>query len=70
MISLNKYHSINGEYVSNSLIQELTESELSNNLSKNLLRDGYVLMRNIYKKNDIQKNEYRNIKNQQDHTAV
>lgn len=54
MISLNKNHSINGKYVSNSLIQELTESKTSDNLSKNLLRDGYVFIRKVYRKNDIQ----------------
>ena len=37
------------------LFQDLTEStETSDNLSKNLLRDGYVFIRKVYRKNDIQ----------------
>lgn len=53
MINLKKRNSINGELVPSHLIKELKISKTSDNLSENLKRDGYLFLRNVYKKEDI-----------------
>ena len=46
-------NSINKQLIPNHLIKELNVSKISDDLKHNLLKDGYLLIRNIYSKGDI-----------------
>ena len=46
-------YSINKQLIPNYLIKELNVSKISDDLKHNLLKDGYLFIRNIYNKGDI-----------------
>ena len=46
-------YSINKQSIPNYLIKELNISKTSDDLKHNLLKDGYLFIRNIYNKEDI-----------------
>jgi len=46
-------YSINKQLIPNYLIKELNVSKMSDDLKHNLLKDGYLFIRNIYNKEDI-----------------
>ena len=46
-------YSINKQLIPNHLIKELNVSKMSDDLKHNLLKDGYLFIRNIYSKEDI-----------------
>tara|TARA_A100001011_G_scaffold397214_1_gene497521 strand:+ start:338 stop:1252 length:915 start_codon:yes stop_codon:yes gene_type:complete len=49
-----KTFSLNEKFIPHHLIKELTVSKTSDDLSKKILKDGYIFIRNIYKKDDIE----------------
>ena len=62
MIKSIRPYSINKQLIPSHLIKELNVSKISDDLKNNLLKDGYLFIRNIYKKEDIKNAQNRILK--------
>ena len=57
-----KTYSINNQLIPSHLIKYLNVSKISDNLPKNLLRDGYLFIRDVYKMEDVENARKRVLK--------
>mgnify|MGYP001207139474 FL=1 len=62
LIKSKNVRSINSQLIPNHLVKELNVSKISDDLNKNLLKDGYLFIRNVYKKDDIKNAKNRILK--------